>query len=843
MQFFKIIIVLLFFTNAFVAKSSTISGTITGSDSTALPFSTVYVKNSTYGVTANYNGEYFIELKPGTYTLIYSYLGYKTLEKEIVIEKNESLKIDVVLEKSDVQITEIEVVADKIDKAKKIMKKVHKNRRTYLRSVKNFKCESYVKTSIKNEFEEEVNDSLKKEKDFDTYLKKENLNLIEYVATTFYERPNNYKEIISAYHNFTEEKPINYQRSIIIEGNYGETDIAPEQKMRQNPFVFYKNITSANFNFYRNQIDAPILCNQPLVSPISAISNLYYNYKFVHSFYQNNTKINKIKVEPKNKLSALFYGHIYIEDSTWALVSVDLFINEKSLLTYKNFNIISNYKKIEDSIYLPVRTEIIYTIKNGRKNHILGNTQIIRKKYIINKKIDKKIFNNEIISYQNDAMDKDSAYWHKKRFIQLRNDELKFIDKTDSVKNYYLSDEYLDKQDSLYNQINWWTPLAGIGRKNHYKGTTFHLGGLLEQVNPFGVGGYRHKLPIKFKKIFSNDIIAETKFHIDYGFKNKDFKGKFGFGVTYFPKKFVRTYIEIGDYYDLINNYAALEQIISRSNYVENKTFAIKQRMEIINGLYAEISYAYSNQIPINNLELSNWSEFIFGDLNEPVDFEQYIKSEIKLDLKYVPAQKYIIKGNRKIIIGSDLPEITLSYRKGIPDLFNSRVNFDYIELGSKGIFNLARLGESRWKLKAGKFLNKVDLRMLEYKYFRGSDKFIFSNPVASMQLLPKILNTNNEFLQANYIHHFKGSLLDKIPLFKYLKLSIATGAGSLLIPDENFYHYEVFAGLEKIFRIKTQLFRFGVYAVTSDNNISNANFNVKFGLSFFNSYKKKWGY
>lgn len=843
MQHIRLSLVIFFFFLSNSAFSSTITGKIMNEDSTALSFSTVYVKNTTYGVTADYNGKYFIELKPGTYTLIYSYIGYFPLEKEIVVRANQNLTVDVFLQKSDVQITEIEIVANKVDKAKKIMRNVRDYRRVYLTSVENFQCSSYVKTSIENEYEEEIQDTLVDDKDFQTYLNKKNMNLIEYVATTYFKRPEKFKEIILAYHNFTEEKPFIYEQSIIVGADYGEHDIAPQYYMPENPYVFYKNITSGDFNFYKNQLDLPILCDQPLVSPIASNSALYYNYEFVTSFYQDDIKINKISVEPKNKVSALFYGNIYIEDSTWALVSVDLFINEQSLLTYKNFNIIQNYERLDDSIYLPVRTEIIYTIGNGKDNFFLGNTKIVRSDYVVNQDIDNKVFNNEIITYQVDAMDKDSLYWDDNRPIALRNAELNFIEKTDSIKNYYTSDEYLDKQDSLFNKINWWTPFAGIGRKNHYNGTQLWVGGLFEQVNFFGVGGYRHKLPIDIKKRFSNDILAETKFFVDYGFKNKDVKGKLGFGITYFPKKFVRTFIEIGDYYDVVNNYASFEQVFSRSNYVRNKTFEIKQRMEIVNGLYAELSFVYSNQLPINNLELSNWSDFIFEELNTPMDFEQYVKSEAKLELKYVPAQKYIIQGNRKIIIGSDLPEITLLYRKGIPDLFNSEVNFDYLEIGSTGIFDIGRMGESRWQLKAGKFLNKQNLRLLEYKYFRGSDSYFFSSPVNSMQLLPAVFATNSEFLQANYIHHFNGSILNKVPLFKYLKLSIAVGGGTLLIPNEDFYQAEMFAGLEKIFRIKTQLFRFGLYGVTADNNLSNANIRLKFGLSVYNAYKKRWDY
>ncbi len=837
LKYFFVLFALIFLSK--IALSSTISGKIMDTDSVNMSFATVYVKNTTYGVAADFNGNYFIELKEGTHTLVYSFLGYKNVEKIVTIKRKENLKIDVVLEESDIQIADIEIVSNKVNKAKRIVKLAKQKRKFYLTSVENYECKSYIKTSIENESEEEIVDSTKNEQDFETYLKKEKLNLIEYVAITYFKRPEKIKENIIAYHNYTENKPL---RSFRVSAEYGEHDVAPQQYHSEDPFVFYKNSTSGNFNFYKSMLKFPSLCEQALISPIASNSGIYYKYEFDYSFVQNGVKINKIKVMPLNKLGALFYGHIFIEDSTWALVSVDLSINEGVLSLYENFNIIQNYEKINDSVYLPTRTDIIYTIKDGKKK-VLGNTKIIRKDYIVNQDIKAVKFNNEIITYEVDAFDKDSLYWSKNRLITLKDRELSFIDVSDSLQEYYISDEYLDKQDSIFNRVTWWLPLRGFGYTNHYTGNTFYISGLPEQVVPLGVGGYRHKLPFYYNKEFKNDMLLETKTSIDYGFLNEDIKGKFGIGLTYFPKKFVRTYIDVGDYYDMINNFASIEQTFSRSNYVRNKTFGIKQRMEVINGLFVELSFVYSNQLPITDIQLAEWSKLVFGELNEPIDFEQYVKSEFKLEFKYRIGQKYIIKKNKKVILGTDFPEIIFIYRKGVPNMFGSEVDFDYIEIAARDDIKFARLGESRWQAKVGIFANKSDLRVLEHKYFRGSDMYFFSDPVLSMQLLGYTLNTNNEFLQANYIHHFNGTILNKVPLVKLLKLTLAGGAGTLNIPNQDFYHVEAFAGLERVVKIKKQLFRFGVFAVTADNTASAADIRVKVGVTFFNAYTNKWGY
>lgn len=47
-----------------------------------LPFTTVIVKNSSRLLTTNLKGRFLISLKPGTYTLIFSFPGYKSIEVE-----------------------------------------------------------------------------------------------------------------------------------------------------------------------------------------------------------------------------------------------------------------------------------------------------------------------------------------------------------------------------------------------------------------------------------------------------------------------------------------------------------------------------------------------------------------------------------------------------------------------------------------------------------------------------------------------------------------------------------------------------------------------------------------
>jgi hypothetical protein len=98
--------------------SAVISGTVSDENGAPLPFVSVYVKNSTSGVSANYQGKYFLELTAGDYTLVYSCLGYLSFEKQISVSYRQYLTVDVQLVTDVTIIGEVEIIADKINLAK-----------------------------------------------------------------------------------------------------------------------------------------------------------------------------------------------------------------------------------------------------------------------------------------------------------------------------------------------------------------------------------------------------------------------------------------------------------------------------------------------------------------------------------------------------------------------------------------------------------------------------------------------------------------------------------------------------------------------------------------------------
>src|SRR5580700_11569442 len=85
------------------ASAANLTGKITDEAGQPLPFVVVYIDGTTNGTTANVDGEYSIELKPGTYTIDYQLIGY-TLHRETVEMANANITRNVQLKAEGIKI-------------------------------------------------------------------------------------------------------------------------------------------------------------------------------------------------------------------------------------------------------------------------------------------------------------------------------------------------------------------------------------------------------------------------------------------------------------------------------------------------------------------------------------------------------------------------------------------------------------------------------------------------------------------------------------------------------------------------------------------------------------------
>lgn len=110
-----IAILLLVTAVTFSQTNGSISGTVFDKEveNSPLPFANVFIKGTSIGATTEFEGTYLLQAAPGTYTLVFSFIGYETIEvTNVVVKENENTVVNKTMNASQgVSLNEIQITA------------------------------------------------------------------------------------------------------------------------------------------------------------------------------------------------------------------------------------------------------------------------------------------------------------------------------------------------------------------------------------------------------------------------------------------------------------------------------------------------------------------------------------------------------------------------------------------------------------------------------------------------------------------------------------------------------------------------------------------------------------
>jgi TonB-dependent receptor len=95
-----------------MAQNATVTGVILDKEmfNDPLPFANIMIKGTKIGTTTDEKGKYTLTLKPGSYILVISFLGYDTKEIPFSVKANEKKVINYTLESNGVQFEDVVIV-------------------------------------------------------------------------------------------------------------------------------------------------------------------------------------------------------------------------------------------------------------------------------------------------------------------------------------------------------------------------------------------------------------------------------------------------------------------------------------------------------------------------------------------------------------------------------------------------------------------------------------------------------------------------------------------------------------------------------------------------------------
>lgn len=785
--------------------AGTISGHVKGQNGEPLPFANVYVKGTTTGTTTNSEGAYRLELTPGSYVIVYRFIGFKTFEQPITIE-NETLQIDVTLETEQYQLREVDINPNNEDPAYAIIRQAIAKRKYYLTEVKRYSCNVYIKgvqrmVKYPKKF-------LGQEIDFGDILDKKTgiFYLSESVSTYSFEQPNKSKEVMI---------------SSKVSGS--------------NRAFSFNQASDMQFSPYENLMDVDGISSRGIVSPIASNALFYYDYRLEGSYFENGIWINKIAVLPKRKNDPVHRGFIYIQDGTWRVHSTDLYLTKQAQIEFVDTLRISMTYVVADKesdIWMPGSMTLRFVFRAfGFEGN--GDYVAVYSKYDVKPVFPKKQFKGgAVVKVLEEANKKDTVYWEQIRPIPLTEvEELNYI-KGDSLITLRESEPYLDSLDKKSNKIGWNSLLTGYSYTNRHQGTTYSVGSPISMIQFNTVEGWNVGLSFTFRKKLEEQKSIMATSSVRYGFSNERGSGFARVSYNFNKKRFGFLILEGGSDLVQFNGEEPISPLLNtgytlfaEQNFMKlykNAYGKIESRYELANGLRVSGALQYSQRSAVTNstdYTLVEQPGRTYSS-NNPLDpetdnlfFPDNNSLLFKANLRYRPGQKFIDRPDMKYVTGSKWPAITLAYDKGIKNLFDSDTDYDFAELSINDEMDAGLLGTFSYRVAAGDFLNDKSVYFMDAHHFNGNRTLFSSSEFNRFDILDYYtFSTSGPYTTVHLEHNFGGFVLNKLPLLRKLKLSEVAGFRYVYTEDYG-EHYEFSIGVMKL-----NAFRFDVVTAWGDD-------------------------
>lgn len=804
---------------------SLLKGVIRDERNIPIPSAKIYVKNNAeLRSLADANGYYEMWLYPDEYFLVFEASGYELREVYVTINDQPVVK-DVILFPLKLQdIEDVSVSVKKTNPGRDIIMKVVENKDRISPWSYPHTVHAYIKASEKVDRKEKKNkneendtegieDPFLEQKQADTKLAND-MNLVEVDLTKHFGGGNKVKEVRNAF----------------------------EQRGDKRNYLYYTTTVKSEFNFFDNLMQWEDLHQSPVTSPISTPGILSYKYRLEEQYEENGKRISKIKIIPRSTSNSTLSGYIYVIDTLWLIQKLELELNKGNLLVYDHFKIYQEFEHPGDSICLLSTQTMEYGVKFSDLA-AEGKTVARFDSYNFKPNFPAKYFNNELSATEKEAYDKDSLYWNDSRKVELTEEERRFIKIRDSIADYQNRKEYLDSVDADFNKVTilkvlWW----GVDHRNRDKQTQWTINSLAGLIRPIYIAGPRVSPGFFYFKKWKNEQALDSYTEVSYGFLNQDIKGSTNWDFRYDPFHSGTVKARFSHDFGVVRTYDAISQIYKRDNFFEQTLLGLAHRYELVNGLYFDTETEYTERRSLKGYKFWGEVDSILPN-NDPTEFQTYQAFVLDLTLKYIPGQKYMREPNRKVILGSKWPTFYINYEKGINGVFGSDVNHDYIAGGILHTFKIGTIGTSSYHIKSGLFLNSIGLKEPDRKFQRRSDPLWFSNPLYSFQGLNNNLPTEEISYEAHFVHHDDGAIINKIPFMKKTRIGLVFGGGALYVPEFDWEHYEIFAGLERNFKFSKRRLRIGIYGVVSDGNQIKTATDWKVSFAILNNRSLKWNF
>ena len=768
---------------------------ITGSVSDAatgepLPFVNVAFKNSKVGTTTDIEGNFEIDTYYATDSLVASFLGYKPQSKKVRLDVAQEIRFK--LEEGSVSLGEVVVSAkDAVNPAHIILENIINNKPVNNRAkLDAYQYETYnkIQFDLNNLSEKFTQRKVFKNFDFifdniDSTAEKVSLPffLTESISDYYYRRkPRGRKEVIKG----TRVSGIN------------------NESISQFLGQMYQDV-----NIYENSVN---IFGKNFTSPISNYALLFYKFYLTDSAYIDSKWCYKLDFIPRNENEPVFEGHMWVNDTTYAVKEIDA-----RILKSANINFISDlrvkhkYDEVEREVWMLTKEKLLVDFALvDSETGFYGHKLTSYRNFVINEPKDPDFYSGaEFVIVKEGANERDDDFWKSSRHEVISTNEQAIYNMVDSLKNNPVFTTYIDVVNFLI--------------QGYQKVGPIEIGPVFTFLSFNQVEGLRPKFGLRTGSDISKDFILEG--YGAYGFRDEEWKYMIGgkYMLSRNPRQIIGAYFSRE--LDLVGQ---VPVFFPRDHWVQFFTLRNPQDRLMFNRqlrIFTEREWftGFTTTLEFRRQELEPRGAWDFEQalrfddrLDAVVRVPGITATEISIGTRFAYRETFVSGDFERVSLGSKYPVVSARFDLGVSGLFDGQYDYRRLTVNVSDKIRLGPLGNISLRAEAGKTWGNIPYPL---QFIHAGNQTIFYNSEAfnSMNFF-EFVSDRYASLRAEY--HMEGLLLNKIPLLQKLKWREVVGLNAVygtldrnnsnefILPDRTFSleekpFAEAYIGVENIFR------------------------------------------
>jgi hypothetical protein len=771
---------------ALFSQKTIVKGKIFDSEKQPLSFVNISFQHSQVGTISDIDGTFFIETTKATDTLIVSCLGFRVTT--VPIKKGAEQYFELELQPGSVTLDEV-IITPGENPAFPILRKIDDRKK--INNPERFNSYQYnAYTKLRLDLNN-IDDNFKKQQ-----LMKDFQFVFEYMDSSEVFGKNYLPLLISeSVSKFYHQSFPPVEREVI--------DGFKVSGIKNNTVSQFSGKMYQKLNIYDNFMK---FFEPGFVSPIANFGRMYYKYYLEDSAYIDNNWCYKISFKPKRKQERTFFGFFWVNDTTWAIKSVQLRVSaDVNLNLLKDMYATQEYSKLNDTTWFLTSEDLLIDFSVADKSYgFFGRKTARYDSIIIGQPIPEEIKKLTTDTYyKEDNLDKDTSFWKENRTEKLTTEDQKIYKMVDTVQT-------IPMYKTIYKLTNMFVSY-------YYVTGPIEIGPYYTTYSTNPIEGKRFRLGGRTSNEFSTKVMFGG--YAAYGLKDEKFK--YGGNVDYMFNTNPRICIGGSFFHDMRqlgkSDNAFLDDNILTTILRRNPNYKLTMvdqykvafEREWFQGLSNTFGFKFQNIFPTSYIP--------FAVVNSPGDTVRkgsITSAELSLLFHFAYHEKFLLGKFERASLGSKYPIFDFSIKYSPKGFIGS--DYEYVslkaELSDKVL--TSPLGYFKYRITAGKIFGDIPYPLLELH--QGNETYVFDPWAFNMMNYYEF--ASDEYASIYAEQHLQGFFLNRIPLIRKLELREVVSTKILYghLNDKNLDvmqfpkglttlsvpYYEASVGIENIFKV-----------------------------------------